>query len=398
MNYAEMTTSELIQLKSIDVSKFLKDADPYWLKRISNDLDILGTYERDSFIILGKHKINIIPKGFCDYEIDIEPYAKFLEREGYSYTEINEKFNIIKAKRASLLNITLSILDADDIAGVYDEDFTNFTSRLAGSCMRGQGYKYQNLVDNLVDKEDMKIAVIRGSDGALLGRSLVWHNMYYDKTYCNSDSLDVLFRQKLEEAGYHNIESNNNYRGVVVYFREGIVGDEVPYMDNVCFYHNRTQTLRADISGSAYIEFKDCDGYVWDIKTCSCCDNRDREDSMYVLANGAYCCNECIDYGKVVYCIDTDEYNLADDCIYTVDTGNWFLYTDDLYYTNDTEEYYEYDTDLFYTEDTGKYFRYSIDLYYVEDLGCYYEDYVDLYEVDCFYYSEEPTDEDKELL
>ena len=398
MNYAELTTSELIQLKSIDTSKFLKEVDHYKLRHIINELDILGTYERYSFIILGKHKINLICKGFCEYEINIEPYAKFLEREGYNYTEINEKFNIIKAKRASLLNITLSILDADDIASVYDEDFTYFTHRLAGSCMRGQGYKYQNLVDNLVDKEDMKIAVIRGGEGSLLGRSLVWHNKYYDKTYCNSDSLDVLFRQKLKEAGYYDIEDNGNYEDVVISFREGIVGNEVPYMDNVCYFHHRTQTLIADTSGSDYIEFQDCDGYVWDIRTCSCCCNRYREDNMYVLANGDYCCDECVDDEKVVYCKDTEEYNLVDDCIYTVDTRNWFSYTDELYYAEDTNEYYEDYDNVYYAEDTGIYYSSNYDLFYVEDLGCYYEDDIDLYLVDGYYYKEEPTDEYKELL
>lgn len=399
MNYAELTTSELIQLKSIDVSKFLKDISPTYLSNIIRDLDILGTYERYNFIVLGKHKIKLPYRGLSNgYVIEIELYAKFLEREGYNYTEINEKFNTLKAKRANLLNITLSILDADDIAGVYDEDFSDFTHRLGGSCMRGHGYKYQSLVDNLVDKEDMKIAVIRGSDGALLGRSLIWHNKYYDKTYCNSDSLDVLFRQKLKDAGYYDIEDNGNYIDVVVDFREGIVGKEVPYMDNVCYFYNRDNTLRADTYGRSYIEFQYCDGYVWDIEVCTCCGNRDREDNMYVLANGDYACSDCVDDNKVVYCKDTEEYNLVDDCIQAVDTGNWFLYTDDLYFTNDTEEYYEYDEDLYYTEDTGQYFRYSRDLYYVENLTCYYEYDTDLYLVDGLYYSEEPTDEYKELL
>lgn len=393
MNYAEMTTSELIQLKSIDTSKFLKDISPTYLHKIIEDLDILGTYERYSFIILGKHKITLPYRGLgIGYEIKIEPYAKFLESEGYSYTEINEKFNTLKAKRASLLNINLFIIDADDIASVYDEDFTDFTHRLGGSCMRGQGYKYQNLVDNLVDKEDMKIAVIRGSDGALLGRSLVWHNKYYDKTYCNSDSLDVLFRQKLKEAGYSDIEDNGNYSDVVISFREGVVGEEVPYMDNVCYFYHRDHTLRADTCESDYIELQDCDGYVWDIQVCSCCSNRDREYNMYVLANGDYCCDECVDNEKVVYCRDTEEYNLVDDCIYTVDTRNWFSYTDELYYAEDTNEYYEDYDNVYYAEDTAIYYSSNYDLFYVEDLGCYYAYATNLYLVDGYYYSEEPTD------
>ena len=164
MNYNDMTTEELLLLDSIDVSKFKKEISGQKLYDLRYQLDLYNTYSRNSFLVIGKHKIMF---GYYDKDLIIEKYSVFLKNEGYTLKEINTKFDKIKAKRKELKGITFDVLDADKIADVYNEGWDNFTGSLGGSCMRGKGYRYHNITSKLEDKEDMKLAVLRNRDGLL---------------------------------------------------------------------------------------------------------------------------------------------------------------------------------------------------------------------------------------
>lgn len=397
MNYNDMTTDELLVLDSIDVTKFKKEISGQKLYDLKHQLDLYDTYRLNSFLVIGKHKIMF---GYYDKELIIDKYSVFLKNEGYSLTEINNKFDKIKAKRKELKGITFDVLDADKIADVYDEGWDNFTGSLGGSCMRGKGSRYYNITSKLEDKEDMKIAVLRNKEGGLQARSLIWHNQYYDSIYANDNAYSELLKRKLEEADFVEIYSNE----VEVSLKESIYGIKVPYMDNVNFYDDSNYVLNN--SGDGY-ELQNVDGNVWDRYECKNCGESLHRDDVYILHNGDYICDCCYSDGVIAYAEDREEYYYSDDLVYLEDkmhyvtkddcyyiycTDRACYYSDsyDLYYAEDTEEYYSEDKFLYYTEDTYEWYVYSDYLYFTVDSELYYKYNDELYYHNGEYYEEKP--------
>lgn len=397
MNYNDMTTDELLLLDSIDVSKFKKEISGEKLYALKHQLDLYDTYRLNSFLVIGKHKIMF---GYYDKELIIDKYSVYLKNEDYSLKDINNKFDKIKAKRKELKGITFDVLDADKIADVYDEGWDNFTGSLANSCMRGKGYRYYNITSKLKNKEDMKLAVLRNSEGGLQARSLIWHNQYYDSIYANDNAYSELLRRKLEEVDYVSICNNE----VEVSLKESLYDEEVPYMDNVMYYDDNNYILN---NFSGYYELQNTDGYVWDTNECENCGERIHRDDAYILHNGDYICDFCHSDGVIAYAEDEGDYYYKDDLVYLEDKehyvtkyGNSYTYcTDrdcyysedyDLYFAEDTEEYYSDDVCLYYTDDTYEYYYNCIHLYFTVDTELYYRYNDDLYYYNGEYYGNKP--------
>lgn len=397
MNYNDMTVDELLLLDSIDVSKFKKEISGEKLYALKYQLDLYDTFRLNSFLVIGKHKIMF---GYKDKELIIDKYSVYLKNEGYNLTDINNKFDKIKAKRKELKGITFDVLYADKIADVYDEDWNNFTGSLASSCMRGKGYRYHNITSKLENKEDMKIAVLRNSDGDLQARSLIWHNQYYDSVYANDNAYSELLKRKLKEADYVSICDNE----VEVSLKESLYDEKVPYMDNVMYYDDDNYVLN---NFSGYYEFQDTGGYAWTTRECEQCGTRLHIDDAYILHNGAYICDDCYSDGVIAYAEDEGNYYYTEDLVYLQDkgyyvigNGNAYLYCVDrdcyysedydLYYAEDTEEYYSDDVYLYYTEDTYEWYVDDDYLYYTVDTELYYRHNDELYYHKGEYYANKP--------
>lgn len=397
MNYNDMTTEELLLLDSIDVSKFKKEISGKKLYDLKHQLDLYNTYRLNSFLVIGKHRIMF---EYFGKELIIDKYSVFLKNEGYSLTEINNKFDKIKAKRKELKGITFYVLDADKIADVYDEDWNNFTGSLAGSCMKGKGLRYYNITSKLEDKEDMKLAVLRDSGGGLQARSLIWHNKYYDSIYANDNAYSELLKRKLEEADFVSIYANE----VVVRLKESLYDEKVPYMDSVMYYDDNNYILN-NFSGDYGLQ--STDGDVWDSDECENCGRRLHRDDAYVMHNGDYICDSCYSDGVIAYAEDEGGYYHIDDLVYLEDTGHYVTkygnsytycadracyYSDsyDLYYAEDTGEYYSEDKFLYSTEDTYEWYLDSDKLYFTVDSELYYKYNDDLYYHNGEYYEEKP--------
>ena len=208
MNYNDMTVEELLLLNSIDVSKFKKEISFDKLFELKSDLDLYETYRHFKYLVIGKHKISF--KYTPEESLEIEKFSDYLKNtHGFTLTEINERFDGIKAKRKELKGICFEVLDADRIGDIYDEGWCDFKGSLGSSCMRGKGSRYDNIVSKLKYKEDMQIAILRNSEGDLQARSLVWVGQYFDSIYANDNSLKELLRRKLETNGYEDIVDND---------------------------------------------------------------------------------------------------------------------------------------------------------------------------------------------
>ena len=399
MNYNDMTTEELLLINRIDVSKFKKEISGDKLYDLRHELDLYGTYRLNNFLVIGKHKIMF---SYNARELIIDKYSDYLKNEGYDLTGINSKFDKIKAKRKELKGITLDILDADEIADVYNEAWDNFTGSLGSSCMRGKGARYRNITSRLKYKEDMKIAVLRNREGDLQARSLIWHDQYYDAFYANDNAYYELLKRKLKETGFVYI----NYNDVSVELTDSLYGERVPYMDNVIYYDNDTNTLTNTNYGDSY-KFQSTDGYVWDNYECVNCGSSLHREDAYILHNGDYICDCCYGDGVVAYAEDEEAYYYTEDLVYLEDKGHYvtegcgyYIYCADkecyfsdsyyLYLAKDTEEYYSGDVVLYYAEDTYEYYFYGNHLYFTVDTELYYKYNNGLYYYEGEYYEEKP--------
>lgn len=399
MNYNDMSVEELILLNSIDVSKFKKEISFNKLYSLRNELDLYGTYRRNSFLVIGKHRI------VFNHESDtlgIERYSVYLKDYGCDLKEINEEFDKIKSKRKELKGITFEILDADKIADVYNEAWDNFTGSLGSSCMRGKGDRYHNITSILKYKEDMKIAVLRNREGDLQARSLIWYNKYYDSIYANDNAYAELLKRKLKEDGFVYVNDNN----VEVQLTESLYGKKVPYMDSVMYYDEDTYTLNSSRYGDSY-EFQNTEGNVWDRYYCANCGERLHRDDAYILHNEDYICDCCYSDGVIAYAEDEGEYYYTADLVYLEDkehyvteSGSAFIYCTDrkcyysdlynLYYAEDTGEYYSEDVFLYWAKDTNEWYVDSDYLYYTVDTDLYYKYNDYLYYHKGEYYEDKP--------
>lgn len=399
-----MTISELIQLETVDVTRFKKEMTYYDVIELEENLQVLGTIDRFNVTVIGKHYIK---RDWRTKSYEMGRYANYLkENEGFNLNGINIEMNRIKAKRASFINIQFKIEPSDTIADYYNWDYRHFSGSLEGSCMRGCGNRYQNIVDCLDDEEDLKIAVLLDGEGELIARSLVWKNKYFDKIYANNDAFSVLLKNHLMENGYisiHILEAGE----VNIDISSNIQGKQVPYMDNVKYYSESYGTLsNCDYRKDA--TFDDCDGYVWD----NICDNcGEYLGSDYItLYNDDRLCSCCSDIA--IFAEDTQGYHYEDDVVYLEDVKYYVTKGSNYYSTIDTELYYENCHDLFFDEstgyyyencydlteayDTGNFFSNIDDLYYTEDTDRYFEDTSKLYYKNGIWYEEEIEDEDDE--
>lgn len=410
--YKEMTMSELLQLETVDVTRFKKEMSYNDVRELEDNLRMLGTLDKYGVTVIGKHYIK---RDWREQTYEMGRFANYLkENEGYTLNDINIEMNRIKAKRASFNNIEFKVEPSDTIASYYNWNYRDFTGSLGGSCMRGCGDRYQNIVDNLDDKEDLKIAVLLDGTGELIARSLVWKNTYFDKIYANNDALAVLLKNHLIENGYISIGSSD-VDEVSVGISNGIEGEQVPYLDNVRYYSDRYGTL-SNYDYNMTATFDDCDGYIWNI-VCENCGDYCSSDNCITLHNGDIICHNC-DH-LVAFAEDTQEYHYDDDVVYLQDSQFYVTRNSDYYTAQDTGLHYEnchalyFDesTDCYYgscydlieSYDTGNFYSDIDDLYYTVDTERYFEYSSDLYYKDGNWYEEEIEDEDegekqKELL
>lgn len=398
-----MTMSELLQLETVDVTKFKKEMTYDDVKELEENLKMLGTLDKYGITVIGKHYIK---RDWRTETYEMGRYAHYLkENEGFKLSDINIEMNRIKAKRASFINIQFKVEPSDTIADYYNWNYKYFTGSLGGSCMRGYGNRYQNIVDCLDDKEDLKIAVLLDGDGELIARCLVWKNQYFDRIYANNGALSVLLKNHLIENDYISITSSQ-VDEVSVGISSKIQGEQVPYMDNVRYYSESYGTLSND-DCETYATFDACDGYVWNISYCENCG--ERCDDYITLYNNDIICHNC-DH-KVAYAEDTQEYHYKSEVVYLEDAGHNVTKDSDYYIACDTELYYKYCDSLYYDEsiggfveyydnlteayDTGNLFSNIDDLYYTEDTERYFEDASKLFYKDGIWYENEIEDDDR---
>ena len=400
--YKEMTISELLQLETVDVTKFKKEMSYDDVKELEGNLQMLGTLDKYNITVIGKHYIK---RDWRTKTYEMGRYAKYLkEYEGFNLNDINIEMNRIKAKRASFINIQFKVEPSDTIADYYNWDYSYFTGSLSGSCMRGCGERYQNIVDSLDDKEDLKIAVLLDGEGELIARSLVWQNKYFDKVYANNDALSVLLKNHLTENDYISITSSQ-VNEISVSISSSIQGKQVPYMDNVRYYSSSYGTL-SNCDCRTEASFDDCDGYVWG----NICDNcGDYCGSACIITyNGDRLCSCCSDIA--IFAEDTGEYHYDDDVVHLEDVDYYVTKWSDYYKARDTGLCYKYCDYLYYDEsigdfvedfdnlveayDTGNYFSNVCDIYYTVDTDRYFECSDDLYCKNGEWYENEIEDVD----
>lgn len=402
--YKEMSINELIQLESVDMSKFKKEFSYEDVRELDNKLNVFDTFNKYGVTVIGKH---YILRDWREQTYKMGRYATYLkENYGLDLNDINIEFNRIKAKRASFKNIQFKIESHDTIADYYDHDYSNFSGSLGGSCMRGNGERYQNIVDCLDNKNDMGIAVLLDGDDNLIARSLLWKNKYYDKIYANNDALVTLLKDHLENNDYMSI--SNVQEEVAIGLSSGIQGKQVPYMDNVRYYSEYYGTL-STCNYYATASFDEGDGYVWNNR-CDNCGDYCSGDDYTELHNGdtiCDCCKHLITYAEdtgeyyynkdVVHLADEDIWVTRDADYYTArDTGLHYKDCGELYYDESTNEYYVDNYALVEAYDTGNYFSNIDDLYYTEDSERYFECPSDLFYKDGCWYEDEIEDEDEE--
>lgn len=401
--YKEMSINELIKLETVDMSKFKKEFSYADVRELEDSLKVLGTLDKFGVTVIGKHYIF---RNWREQTYKMGRYATYLkENYGLDLNDINIEFNRIKAKRASFKNIQFKIEPSSAIADYYNHDYSEFTGSLDGSCMRGHGERYQNIVDCLYDKDDIGIAVLLYDNDSLIARCLLWKGTYYDKIYANNDALVTLMKDYLDNSNYTYI---NHAKGEVsVNISSNIQGKYVPYMDNVRYYSDYYGTL-SNYDSSNTASFDDCEGYVWDNNRCENCGDYCSGDNYTELHNGdtiCDCCNHLITYAE-----DTGKYYYNDDVVHLVDEDIWVTKGADYYTARDTELYYKYCDYLYYDEstnefyayideltdayDTGNYFSNIDDLYYTEDTERYFECSSDLFYKDGCWYENEIEDEE----
>ena len=403
--YKEMSINDLIQLETVDMSKFKKEFTYADVRGLEDDLQMLGTLAEFGVTVIGKHYI-LRDLGTQTYKMG--RYATYLkENYGLDLNDINIEFNRIKAKRASFKSIQFKIEPSDMIADYYDHNYSEFTGSLGGSCMRGYGERYQNIVDCLDDKDDIGIAVLLDGNDSLIARCLLWKGTYYDKIYANNDALVTLMKDYLDNSNYTYI---NHVQGeVAVNTSSNIQGKYVPYMDNVRYYSNYYGTL-STCDSSTTVSFDDCDGYVWNNYRCDNCGEYCSGDNYTELHNEDIICNYC--NHLITYAEDTGEYyyncdvvHLEDEDIWVTKWSNYYIARDtELYYKHCDYLYYDKSTNEFYVDrdklteayDTGNYFSNIDDLYYTEDTERYFECSSDLFYKDGCWYENEIEDEDEE--
>lgn len=403
--YKEMSINELIQLETVDMSKFKKEFSYDDVRILEEKLQVFNTINKYGVTVIGKHYILI---DLREQTYKMGRYATYLkENYGLDLNDINIEFNRIKAKRASFKNIQFKIEPSDMIAGYYNHYNSRFTGSLGGSCMRGYGNRYQNLVDCLDNKDELGIAVLLDEKDELIARCLLWKNKYYDKIYANNDALVTLLKGHLENNDYMCI--NDAQGEVSVGISSNIQGEEVPYMDNVRYYSEYYDTL-STYDRYLTASFDDCDGCVWDNNRCDNCGGYCSGDDYITLHNGdtiCDCCSVLVRYAEdkeeyyysddVVYLEDDDVWVTKEDIYYTaVDTELHYRYCDYLYYDESTNEFYSDRDELTEAFDTGNYFSNLDDLYYTEDTERYFECSSDLYYKDGCWYEDEIEDEDEE--
>lgn len=402
--YKEMSFNELIQLESVDMSKFKKEFSYNDVKELEDKLSVLNTIAKFGVTVIGKH---YILREWRTQTYKMGRYATYLkENYGLDLNDINIEFNRIKAKRTSFKSIQFKIEPSSAIADYYNHDYSEFTGSLGGSCMRGNGSRYQSIVDCLDDKDDIGIAVLLDGDDSLIARCLLWKGTYYDKVYANNDALVTLLKDYLDNSNYTYISHAQGE--VAVNISSNIQGKCVPYMDNVRYYSDYYGTL-STYDESSTASFDDCDGYVWNNR-CDECGNYYSTDDYITLHNGYIICDCCSHL--VTYAEDTEEYYYNDDVVRLEDEGIWVTKLSDYYTARDTGLYYKYCDYLYYDEstgefysdrdelteayDTGNYFSNIDDLYYTEDTKSYFEYSSDLFYKDGCWYEDEIKDEDED--
>lgn len=399
-----MSMSELMQLESVDVTKFKKEMSYYDVKELEENLQVLGTLDKYNVTVIGKHYIK---RDLRTKTYEMGRFSNYLkDNEGYNLNDINIEMNRIKAKRASFINIQFKVEPSDTIAEYYNWNYRYFTGSLGSSCMRGCGRRYQNIVDCLDDKEDLKIAVLLDGYGELIARCLVWKNKYFDKIYANNDALSVLLKNHLTENDYISITSSQ-VNEVRVDISSDIEGLQVPYMDNVRYYSEYYGNL-SNVDCRTDTTFDDCDGYVWNISCCANCGEH-RNGDYITLYNDDIICHNCDHI--VFYAEDTQEYYYESDVVYledagynvtkgsdyytAYDTGLHYKYCDNLYYDESTGNFVEDCDNLTEAYDTGNFFSNIDDLYYTEYTERYFEDNSKLFYKDGIWYENEIEDDDR---
>lgn len=172
---------------------------------------------------------------------DQVPLLKFLDKE------IEELVNHIKAQ---VKDGEFEMVSGDDIRFWYssenyaDEDDELDHGTLHGSCMRDDCC--QDFFGIYTDNPDsVKMLILKNSEGCLIGRAIIWNDLYMDRIY-GSDSTITAFKTYAREKGlyskkYQNscnespwITPNGGQEHIKIKVDvSGYSGDQYPYADTL---------------------------------------------------------------------------------------------------------------------------------------------------------------------
>ena len=231
------------------------------------------------------------------------------------------------------------LVSGDDISDCYDEEnYEICTGTLGGSCMRHEECQpYFKIYTK--NPESCKLLVLRGNDGGILGRAIVWKlskspvdgvDMFMDRIYTARDSDINKFIKYAEDNNWLIKYKMNSHDIDAIIFRHNgkdIVGiaesklskvefDEYPFMDTMSFVDKKTKTC-SNINGKEKIECTDtdgegntcheCDGDGTVDGDCSTCNGNGNEECPDCSGSGEIKCMRCNGEGSTgnkVECID----------------------------------------------------------------------------------------------
>jgi hypothetical protein len=136
-----------------------------------------------------------------------------------------------------------------DIEKGYDNDnySTSGNSTLHKSCMTNK-FKYLKLYKK--NEDVVQLAYLKSGSG-LEARCLVWkidEQFYYDRIYYSNDWIFEVMRNKLEEAGYIDIQKKLDESKVLEIKIEEYSFDDYPYVDTFKYLSKRRKKLYAAVS------------------------------------------------------------------------------------------------------------------------------------------------------
>ena len=193
-----------------------------------------------------------------------------------------EKF-IAKYNDATLFDkrYQVEFVSGEDIRTWYlEKNYLNLSGSLGASCMRYS--ECQDYFDIYVDCPECQLFIVKSED-KLIGRCLLWKNIYFDRVYATHGVLEKEVILYLKHLGFLDMYSNNTNETINLKH----LPDKYPYMDSFKYLNLNSKTISTA-----------CDDYDYElIRTNGLLEDEDEED------NNIYCeiSQEDIPAGESVY-------------------------------------------------------------------------------------------------